>query len=129
MVGGLPVWLIGRNIVESKNLLSASRFGLPSMLGAAFLLILIIDYFISDRRKKFILLSLCLALAVNFHLDNTKEISKFMGKTGQACPATALARAANQNRHSHSDGRGSAGNYGRVRRLIFHQHNLPGQKY
>ncbi|MDP1814510.1 MAG: hypothetical protein Q8K92_08685, partial [Leadbetterella sp.] len=47
MVGGLPVWLIGRNIVESKNLLSASRFGLPSMLGAAFLLTLIIGYFIS----------------------------------------------------------------------------------
>ncbi len=73
MVGGLPVWLIGRYIIESKNLLSASRFGIPSMLGAAFLLTLIIDYFISDRKKKIILFSLCLALAVNFHLDNTKE--------------------------------------------------------
>jgi len=73
MVGGLPVWLIGRYIIESKNLLSASRFGIPSMLGAAFLLALIVDYFISDRKKKIILFSLCLALAVNFHLDNTKE--------------------------------------------------------
>jgi len=73
MVGGLPVWLIGRNIVESKNLVSASRFGIPSMFGAAFLLILIINYFITDKRKGYILLSLCFALAINFHLDNTKE--------------------------------------------------------
>jgi hypothetical protein len=73
MVGGLPVWLIGRYIIESKNLLSASRFGIPSMLGAAFLLALIIDYFINDRKKKIVLLSLCLALATNFHLNNTKE--------------------------------------------------------
>jgi hypothetical protein len=73
MVGGLPVWLIGRYILESKNLLSASRFGIPSMLGAAFLLVLIIDYFVNDRKKKVVLLSLCIALAVNFHLNNTKE--------------------------------------------------------
>lgn len=73
MVGGLPVWLIGRYIIESKNLLSASRFGIPSMLGAAFLLALIVDYFVGDRKKKIVLLSLCLALAINFHLNNTKE--------------------------------------------------------
>jgi hypothetical protein len=73
MVAGLPIWLIGRYILESKNLLSASRFGIPTMLGAAFLLVLIINYFVSDRKKNIILLSLCLALAVNFHLDNTKE--------------------------------------------------------
>jgi hypothetical protein len=72
-VGGLPVWLIGRYILESKNLISASRFGIPSMLGAAFLLVLIVDYFVGDRKKKIVLLSLCIALAVNFHLDNTKE--------------------------------------------------------
>jgi hypothetical protein len=73
LVGGLPVWLIGRYILESKNLLSASRFGIPSMLGAAFLLVLVIDYFVDDRKKKIVLISLCLALAVNFHLNNTKE--------------------------------------------------------
>jgi hypothetical protein len=65
--------LIGRFIIESKNLLSASRFGIPSMLGAAFLLTLIIDYFVSDRKKRVVILSLCIALAVNFHLNNTKE--------------------------------------------------------
>jgi hypothetical protein len=73
LVGGLPVWLIGRFIIESKNLISASRFGIPSMLGASFLLTLIIDYFVSDRKKRVVLLSLCIALAVNFHLNNTKE--------------------------------------------------------
>ncbi|MCA2000898.1 MAG: hypothetical protein LDL51_03435 [Chloroflexi bacterium] len=73
MVGGLPVWLIGRYILESKNLLSASRFGIPSMLGAAFLLVLVIDYFVSDKNKRTLLLALCLALAVNFHLNNAKE--------------------------------------------------------
>jgi hypothetical protein len=43
------------------------------MLGAAFLLALIINYFVSDGRKRVVLLSLCLALSVNFHLNNTKE--------------------------------------------------------
>lgn len=50
------------------------------MLGAAFLLVLIIEYFVNDRRKKFLLLSLCIALAVNFHLDNTKDFEYSWGK-------------------------------------------------
>lgn len=70
---GLPIWFIGRSIVTSKNLLSASRFGIPAMFGAALVVLLLVDYFISDRNKKHILLALMLALAVNFHLDNTKE--------------------------------------------------------
>lgn len=73
MTGGLPIWFIGRSIVESKNLLSASRFGIPAMFGAALLTFLAADYFITDRNKKNILLAGLLALAVNFHLDNTKE--------------------------------------------------------
>ena len=73
LAGGLPVWLIGRSIVESKNLLSASRFGIPAMFGAAILSYLIIDYFVKEKTKKFILLAFMLALSVNFHLDNAKE--------------------------------------------------------
>jgi hypothetical protein len=73
MIGGLPVWLVGRNIVESKNLLSASRFGIPAMFGAAFLMALAINYFINDKKRKAVFLSLCIALAVNFQLDNTQE--------------------------------------------------------
>jgi hypothetical protein len=101
MVGGLPVWLIGRYILESKNLLSASRFGIPSMLGAAFLLTLIIDYFISARRKNVIFLSICIALAINFHLSNTREFQyswekqvrlaqQLLWRAPQIAPGTAI---------------------------------------
>ncbi len=73
MTGGLPIWFIGRSIVESKNLLSASRFGIPAMFGAALLTFLLADNFITDKHKKNLFLAFLLALAVNFHLDNTKE--------------------------------------------------------
>jgi len=73
LVGGLPVWLTARSIVESKNLDSASRFGLPAMFGASFVLILLINALVSDRRKTIIVLSALLALSINFHLDHTRE--------------------------------------------------------
>ncbi len=73
MTSGLPIWFIGRSIVESKNLLSASRFGIPTMFGAALLVFWLAEYFIGERNKKSIFLAFLLALAVNFHLDNTKE--------------------------------------------------------
>lgn len=73
MTGGLPIWFIGRSIVESKNLLSASRFGIPAMFGAALLTFLLAEIFISDKNKRNIFLAFLLALSVNFHLDNTKE--------------------------------------------------------
>lgn len=73
MTSGLPIWFIGRNIVESKNLLSASRFGIPAMFGATLLVFWLAEYFISDRNKKNIVIALLLALAVNFHLNNTKN--------------------------------------------------------
>lgn len=73
MTGGLPIWFIGRSIVESKNLLSASRFGIPAMFGAALLIFLLVDYFISEKSKKNLFFSFLFLLAINFHLDNTKE--------------------------------------------------------
>ncbi|MBL8063117.1 MAG: hypothetical protein JNK32_08875 [Anaerolineales bacterium] len=73
MTGGLPIWFIGRSIVESKNLLSASRFGIPAMFGAALLTFLLVDNFITEKNKKNLFLAFLLMLAVNFHLDNTKE--------------------------------------------------------
>lgn len=76
MTGGLPIWLIGRSIVESKNLLSASRFGIPAMFGAAILTFLAVNYFISDKHKKNFFMAFLLALAINFHLDNTKEFQR-----------------------------------------------------
>lgn len=73
ITGGLPIWFIGRSIVESKNLLSASRFGIPAMFGAAILTYLLLAYFVGSRNKQNILLAFLFALAINFHLDNTKE--------------------------------------------------------
>lgn len=43
------------------------------MFGAAILSYVVVDYFVKERNKKFILLAFLLALSVNFHLDNTKE--------------------------------------------------------
>ncbi len=73
LTGGLPIWLTGRSILESKNLLSASRFGIPATAGAALVTFLILDWFITDNRKKIIALSILAAIAANFHLANTKE--------------------------------------------------------
>lgn len=73
MTGGLPIWFIGRTIVDSKNLLSASRFGIPAMFGAALLTFILAETFVSDKNKRNILIAFLLALSVNFHLDNTKE--------------------------------------------------------
>jgi hypothetical protein len=73
LTGGLPIWLTGRAILESKNLLSASRFGIPATFAAAILTFLILDWFIADNRKKIIALSILAAVAANFHLANTKE--------------------------------------------------------
>ncbi len=101
MTSGLPIWFIGRSIVESKNLVSASRFGIPAMFGAALLMFVIIAYFVNDQNKKNILLCFLLALAINFHLDNTKEfqvswekqerfISQLLWRAPVIEPGTAL---------------------------------------
>ena len=73
LTGGLPIWLTGRSIVESKNLLSASRFGIPAILGAALITFLFLDWLITERRKKIVILAGIVAVSVNFHLANTKQ--------------------------------------------------------
>ena len=72
LTGGLPIWLIGRSIGESKNPLSASRFGVPAILGASLVTFIFMDWLITERKKKILILSIILALAVNFHLANTQ---------------------------------------------------------
>ena len=73
LTGGLPFWLIGRSIAESKNFLSASRFGIPAIFGAVLATFIFLDWLVTDGKKKIIIISVILALAVGFHLDNTKE--------------------------------------------------------
>jgi len=72
LTGGLPVWLIGRTILESKNLLSASRFGIPATFGAALTIFLLADWIVTERNRRLLLYSILIALSVNFHLDNAK---------------------------------------------------------
>jgi hypothetical protein len=70
---GLPAWLTGNSIAGSKNILSASRLGLSTMLGASISIWLIVNFFVSDTRKKILFLSILLSLSVNFHINNTYQ--------------------------------------------------------
>lgn len=71
LVGGLPIWLLGRSIAESNNIVSASRFGIATTFGASIFIFLIIDYLIAER-KKVVFFSCLIALAINFQLNNAK---------------------------------------------------------
>lgn len=68
--GTLPIWIIGKAISTHKNQMAATRFGLPSMLGAAILLVFLIDYLILERKRANAVISLGVALAIGFHLNN-----------------------------------------------------------
>jgi len=73
LTAGLPFWMIGSSIAESKNLVSASRLGVPAIFGASFATFIFMDWLITERSKKIFILSIFLALAVNIHLNNTKD--------------------------------------------------------
>jgi len=101
LTGGLPIWLIGRSIVESKNLLSASRFGIPAIFGAALATFIFIDWLVTERKKKIVILSIIFALAINFQLANTKEFQyswekqkrftqQLLWRAPQITPGTAI---------------------------------------
>lgn len=72
LTAGIPFWLVGRTISDSKNLESASRVGIPAMFGAAFFMSWLIHSLISERYKKAIVFSLLTALAINFQLANAR---------------------------------------------------------
>lgn len=101
LTSGLPIWIIGRSIVESSNLFSASRFGLPAVFGAALLTFLLVDHFVTDQNRKNLLLAALIGLALNFHLDNAKEyqyswekqerfIQQLIWRAPSITPGTAL---------------------------------------
>ena len=69
---GLPFWLVGRTISESKNLESASRVGIPAMFGAAFLIGWVIHTLVTERIKRVLVLSILVAVAINFQLANAR---------------------------------------------------------
>lgn len=63
--GGLPVWVIGRQITEGKW---SDRFSLAPMIGAVLLLVLFIDWLIKTQKQKHFLLALLLGVSIAFQI-------------------------------------------------------------
>lgn len=74
VLGMLPIWIIGQDIVTHKNQFAGSRFGIGSTLGAALIAAVIIDYLV-DSKKKFAVVAACVALATSMHLTNEKTFA------------------------------------------------------
>lgn len=68
--GILPMWVIGKSIATHKNQMAATRFGFASTLGAALLFMLLVEYFIADRKKANLAIALLASLAIGIHLQN-----------------------------------------------------------
>lgn len=74
VLGMLPIWIIGQDIVTHKNQFAGSRYGIGSTLGAALILAMLIDRLI-DNRKKVAVVASCVALAISMHLTNEKDFA------------------------------------------------------
>jgi hypothetical protein len=74
LLGMLPIWIIGEDIVTHINQFAASRFGIGSTLGAALIVALIIDRLV-DNKKKIAVISACVALAISMHLTNERDFA------------------------------------------------------
>ena len=72
-LGEFPLFIIDKAIATHTNQMAATRFGMASMLGAALLLIVLLDYFVTDRRKLNAAVALGVALAVGLHLNNGRS--------------------------------------------------------
>lgn len=74
LLGMLPIWIIGENIVQHKNQFAGSRFGIGSTLGAALILAALIEQLVKNRQKTTLVAAL-VALAVSMHLFNAREFA------------------------------------------------------
>jgi len=74
LLGMLPIWIIGQDIVTHKNEFAGSRYGIGSTLGAALIVAVLIDRLV-DNKKKLVVISTCVALAVSMHLTNEKDFA------------------------------------------------------
>ncbi|HWR67130.1 MAG TPA: hypothetical protein VN364_13515, partial [Bellilinea sp.] len=72
ILGGLPVWSTDRSALEGKW---SERFTLAPMIGAVFLIVVLLDWFIDDRRKKSIILSIILGLSIAFQMQVTHRFA------------------------------------------------------
>ncbi|MHB8114069.1 MAG: hypothetical protein ACYDHA_11500 [Bellilinea sp.] len=66
--GGLPVWVTNRSALVGKW---SERFTLAPMIGAVLLIVILIDWFIDNRRKKSILFTVILGLSIAFQMQTT----------------------------------------------------------
>ena len=76
VLGELPVWMIGRAISTHSNQMAASRFGLASMLGAAILFAVAIDFFVNNIKKESLILAITVSLAIGVHLHNAHDFER-----------------------------------------------------
>jgi hypothetical protein len=74
LLGMLPIWVIGQDIVTHKNQFAGSRFGIGSTLGAALIVAVIIDRLV-DNKMKVAVIAVCVALATSMHLTNEKDFA------------------------------------------------------
>jgi len=75
ILGLVPIWIIGQDIVTHKNEFAGSRFGIGSTLGAALIVAAIIEGLIDSPGKKAAVIAACTALAIGMHLNNAQTFS------------------------------------------------------
>lgn len=68
--GGLPVWVTNRSALMGKW---SERFTLAPMIGAVLLIVILIDWFIDNHRKKSILFAIVLGLSIAFQMQTTRS--------------------------------------------------------
>ncbi|MCE1255151.1 MAG: hypothetical protein LWX83_16585 [Anaerolineae bacterium] len=70
MLGGLPVWGSGRSSAVG---MWSDRFTLGPLFGSAILLVLLLDWLLHERWKKFIVLGILTGLAFSLHIRTANQ--------------------------------------------------------
>lgn len=70
LFGGLPVWLMARQITEGRW---SDRFSLAPLPGAILILVVLIDWAVRTKVQKHILLAVLLAVSISFQMRNVNK--------------------------------------------------------
>lgn len=70
IVGGLPIWIMNRQILIGKW---SDRFSLAPMVGAVLLIVLFVDWIVRSKRQKNIVLLVILGLSIAFQMRTTHK--------------------------------------------------------
>ncbi len=68
ILGGLQIWITDRQTYSEGVILFADRFLLPSMMGAALLWVVAIEWFGRNTKTKILMVSMLIAVSVGLHL-------------------------------------------------------------